>query len=370
MRLARNKDRYLTDLQAGKLPRAGTRLFERLFASLDLLARSCSMAPNSASPARSTWMAPILGILLLIMVPTANAMASGTKNSLQPFEHFQDCDVCSEMIALPSGKYMMGATEAEFSGTDQNRSMYFDETPRHETVVKSFALAKFDVTKKLFKIFADETGFRGKGCQIFNGKEWVNDANADWENPGFVQTEQDPVVCVSWSDAQKFIAWINSKTASRTSQKYRLPTEAEWEYAARAGTVTPMYWGSDHTKQCEFENTRDLSKERVNPVGPYANCDGGYVGTSPVGSFRSNPWGLFDILGNVHQWVSDCNVIGYAAPPPTNPEAMAVSCSFRRARGGSWASIPIGVRAASRAGYKINTRESVIGFRLAADLVN
>jgi formylglycine-generating enzyme required for sulfatase activity len=374
MRVARNEGRDLTKLLMGGLRRTVTSLMRGLLMSLD-----CSISDRTTTTSLplltlfrmcSTAMATAFGTLFLVMMLATNAMASDAKDTYQPFEHFRDCDVCSEMVVLPSGRYMMGSTADEFAGKDQYHIMFTDETPRHETAVKSFALAKFDVTKKLFEIFVNETGFSGKGCQIFNGKEWVSDANADWKNPGFVQTEQDPVVCVSWNDAQKFIAWINSKKSSINSHKYRLPTEAEWEYAARAGTATPMYWGSDRSKQCEFENTRDLSKQRISPIGPYANCDSGYTNTSPVGSFRPNPWGLFDILGNVHQWVSDCNSVGYAAPPPATPELMAISCSFRRARGGSWASIPIGVRAASRSGYKIDTRESVIGFRLAVDLLN
>jgi formylglycine-generating enzyme required for sulfatase activity len=228
----------------------------------------------------------------------------------KPFEHFQDCDVCSEMIVLPPGKYMMGATAQEFLGATGYQSSYSYESPQHPVNVKSFAIAKFNVTRRQFSIFAKETGFIGKGCKIFNGHNWIVNSDADWQNPGFRQTDQDPVICISWDDTQKFIAWLNSKVSSG-SKSYRLPTEEEWEYAARAGTTTPTYWGSDRTLQCEYENARDLSKEKAGLDGPHVNCDVGYLRTAPVGSFQPNPWGFFDMLGNAYQWVSDCSHIGY-----------------------------------------------------------
>jgi len=281
--------------------------------------------------------------------------------------HFRDCAVCSEMIILPVGNYMMGATEAEFRGQDKKyQFMYNDEIPRHGEHIASFAIAKFDVTRRQFSIFARETGFLGKGCEIYDGKKWINDRSADWQNPGFQQTDNDPVVCVSWSDAQKYIVWLNSKFDAGKKIIYRLPTEAEWEYAARAGTITAAYWGNDARAQCEYENARDESAKRLDPSADYAPCTDGYVYTAPVGSFKPNPWGLFDMLGNVEQWVEDCVVIGYRSPPDlsANPNA----CKGRMLRGASWASIPIGVRAAGRGGIFADTRESVYGFRLARSM--
>ena len=305
---------------------------------------------------------------LLISVLSVSVWASDVR-PFRPFEHFRDCDVCSEMVVLPSGKYMMGATEEEFKGKDQYRFMYTDETPRHEVRVASFALAKFDVKKREFSIFANETGFRGKGCHIFNGKEWITDSNADWKNPGFRQTDNDPVVCVSWDDAQKFIAWLNSKLPKEITRKYRLPTEEEWEYAARAGTVTATYWGDNAQDQCKYENTRDLTASFLDLRAPHADCTDGYVYTSPAGTFKPNPWGLFDMLGNVQKWVENCPDVGYPRPPIT-VATKPYSCGTRALRGASWASIPIGVRSAARGAMASSTRESIFGFRLAVDLSN
>ncbi|MFL9865194.1 formylglycine-generating enzyme family protein [Paraburkholderia fungorum] len=271
---------------------------------------------------------------------------------------------------LQSGSYSMGATTEEFLGAKGYQSMYSYESPQHQVSVKSFAISKFSVTKHQFSFFAKETGFSGKGCKIFKGYGWVFDADADWQNPGFKQTDQDPVVCVSWDDAQKFIAWINSKISTAKLKSYRLPTEEEWEYAARAGTTTPMYWGSDRTQQCAYENARDLSEEKAGPDGPHVNCDDGYAHTAPVGSFKSNPWGLFDMLGNAYQWVSDCSHIGYHDSLPAPPAVGAPDCRMKVVRGASWVTVPFGVRSASRLAFKTSVRESTLGFRLVTNLSN
>jgi formylglycine-generating enzyme required for sulfatase activity len=374
MRVARNKSRYLTNLLPGGLLRTLISLTTKGWMNLDRLISGCTATTSltlfTAFWMCSTAMATVFGTLLLVMIFATNAMASDSKGAYQPLEHFRDCDACSEMLVLPSGKYMMGATEDEFAGNDQYRFMYVDETPRHEADVKSFALAKFDVTRKQFEIFANETGFSGKGCHIFNGKEWVNDANADWRNPGFRQSDSDPVVCVSWDDTQRFIAWLNSKLAKTKARTYRLPTETEWEYAARAGTTTATYWGHNPLDQCKYENTRDQSARVLDATTPIADCTDGYVETSPVGSFRPNPWGLFDMLGDATQWAADCPFFSYSALPRAAPNANSASCRMRAVRGASWATIPIGVRAAFRAATIPNRRDSTNGFRLAADLSN
>jgi formylglycine-generating enzyme required for sulfatase activity len=312
------------------------------------------------------------GKFLLIMNLCPVAIASDGADVNKSFEQLRDCDICSEIIILPPGKYMMGATEEEFKGHDKYKYIYKMESPRHEVYVKSFGIARFDVTRQQFEVFAKETGFDGKGCKIFNGKTWVFDTDANWKNPGFKQTGQDPVVCVSWNDAQEFIAWLNLKITNKNTQNYRLPTEAEWEYAARAGTVTPTYWGNDSLNQCKFANTRDLSAKDLDPETPYVNCEDGYVETSPVGAFQPNAWGLFDMLGNVNQWVLDCWYFDYSASTSaamdTARKALGTGCDERRARGAGWSAIPINVRAASRSGFIFNTRISYLGFRLAVDL--
>lgn len=292
-----------------------------------------------------------------------SATADGRAEHGSQLEHFRDCDECSEMIVIPSSDYQMGATKDEFQGVAKKFQFMYDmETPRHVVQVKSFALARFDVTRKQFAVFAIETGFSGKGCRIFKHTNWQFDPDANWQNPGFAQVENDPVVCVSWNDAQQYISWLNSKFAG--VHHYRLPTEEEWEYAARAGTTVPMYWGNNRQEQCKYENARDNSASVLDPDVPTASCDDKYIWTAPVGSFKPNPWGLYDMLGNTEQWVADCSASDYRAQSTQSANA----CRGHILRGASWASIPIAVRAAKRSGNPANSRNSTHGFRLAASL--
>jgi formylglycine-generating enzyme required for sulfatase activity len=294
------------------------------------------------------------------------AVTAEGKEPINILKHFKDCDVCPEMISIPAGEFIMGAANDDFDHKS-SASDYANEIPRHRMSIKPFGIAKFNITRKQFEIFSKETNFSGQGCSIYNGRYWWKNLDADWEHPGFPQTDNDPVVCISWNDAQLFITWLNSKLPNLKTEKYRLPTEAEWEYAARAGTITSTYWGGNGSQQCKYENTRDISAHNLNPAIPYINCDDGYVETSPVGSFRTNPWGLYDMLGNAYQWMSDCFHYTYS----TDPEDFHFTdCSMKMIRGASWATIPAGVHTANRLAYKTNKRDSTVGFRIAVDLTN
>ncbi len=127
--------------------------------------------------------------------------------------------------------------------------------------------------------------------------------NASWRAPGFEQADRHPAVCVSWRDAQAYVAWLSAETGER----YRLPSEAEWERAARAGTETQRYWGDGEADQCAYENGRT--------GGPGGRCEDGMTYTAPVGSYAANGFGLFDLLGNVREWVEDCWHDDYAGAP-------------------------------------------------------
>lgn len=323
-------------------------------------------------------------LAVLCFVHVARVLADDS--AMTPLQHFRDCDVCSEMVVLPAGEYMMGATEEEFAGIDEStyrdetprhsvsvNDLYkydWDEIPRHPVSVKSFAIAKFDVTRQQFAVFAKETGFKSKGCHIYNGFTWLLSAKASWQNPGFEQTGQDPVVCVSWNDAQAFIAWLNLKQPNGVTLHYRLPTEEEWEYAARAGTVTANYWGDDPAGQCKYANARDISARDLDPQALYVNCRDGYAETSPVGSFLPNAWGLYDMLGDAEQWVSDCSHATYLKLPPAVETYLAQHCNVKTVRGSGWPFIPIGVRLAFRSSGKPDSRSSDNGFRLVVDLTH
>ncbi|MDB0512403.1 formylglycine-generating enzyme family protein [Ralstonia solanacearum] len=220
-------------------------------------------------------------------------------------------------MIIPSGDFMMGATKEEFSGfMDRYSVFYSNETPLHKVHVQEFALAKADVTRAQCSVFVKDTGFKAKGCQVYDGKTAHFDENADWRNSRLVKTEDDPVVCVSWNEAKRYIGWLNKKLHKQSHVVYRLPTEAEWEYAARAGTAGKTYWADTKLDACKFANVRDQSVNVVDPSAPHVECNDGFVYTSPVGIFAPNSWGLFDMLGNVYQWVEDmpaCRILHASA---------------------------------------------------------
>jgi formylglycine-generating enzyme required for sulfatase activity len=157
---------------------------------------------------------------------------------------FRDCDQCPEMVVVPAGNFMMGSPKTEVGRFDP-------EGPQHPvTIATSFALGKYEVTVAEFKDFVQVTGYQteaernpDQGLAVWDEKKdkWVWSKGQSWRSPGFAQDDRHPVVGVSWNDAQAYVEWL----AKRTGQAYRLPSEAEWEYAARAGTTTARFWGND-----------------------------------------------------------------------------------------------------------------------------
>ena len=236
----------------------------------------------------------------------------------------RDCPDCPEIVLIPAGSFDMGMPASE-------AGRYDDEGPVHRvTIGQSFYLGKYHVTRGQYGAFARATG-------------------RNVEDPFFPQTDDHPVVEVSWNDAVAYAAWLSQ----RTRQRYRLPTEAEWEYAARAGTRTAYYWGD----QIGRGN---------------ADCDGcgsqwDDKQTAPVGSFRPNAFGLYDMAGNAWQWVQDCYV-DYNSAPRDGYAYETDSCSSRMLRGGSWRSIPGSLRAGNRNALGPGVRYVYNGFRVARTL--
>jgi formylglycine-generating enzyme required for sulfatase activity len=294
--------------------------------------------------------------------------ATAETSDPKPGSVFRDCPRCPEMVVIPAGNFLMGSSPEEAakdiaaspnSDTSSMRIVVLTEQPQHEvTINEQFALAKFPVTKNEFAAFVEETGYTlAPGCILYALQYHVSQ-QADWRLPGFVQTERDPAVCVNWRDARAYVDWLNKKSTSSTSfasdGPYRLPSEAEWEYAARAGTRTARWWGDG------------IGRNNANCARCGSRWD--QRQTAPVGSFPANPFGLYDMLGNVTQWTEDCWNESYISAPIDGTPWVKDNCQRRLARGGDFAGFPQVIRSATRFGLFADDRINLGGFRVAKTL--
>ena len=254
-----------------------------------------------------------------------------------------------KMVYISPGTFMMGSP----SGEPKRES---DERQHKVTLTKGFYMGVTEATVGQWRSFTQDTGYRteaetGGGAYIYTGKKWEKKKGYYWDNPGFSQTEKHPVTCVSWNDAQKFIKWLNQQEGGN---KYRLPTEAEWEYACRAGTTTPFSTGS-----C-------ISTDQANYNGnyPMPGCSKGRYRkkTIEVASFPPNAWGLYDMHGNVWEWCEDWKG-DYPSSHVTDPEGP--SSGSRVYRGGSWYYDAGYCRSADRHRGTPGRRFNFLGLRLA-----
>ena len=301
-------------------------------------------------------------------IPSPVRPAVGVFPQLKPGDTFKDCDVCPEMVVIPAGAFDMGSTAAERrwaldQGVDAER--YALEGPSHRVEIPTpLAVGRFEVTREQFAAFAYGTGFDAGPCSVNAGPG--PESGKDWRNPGFAQTGRHPVTCVNWGDAQAYLSWLSRKTG----QTYRLPSESEWEYAARGGTRTMRYWGDDwsNSDACGFANVADMTAQQEYDLQWFYACDDGEAETSPVGSYPANAFGVHDALGNVWEWTEDCWNASYTGAPADGSAWTSGDCGSRVARGGSWDVIPGFVRSASRAGGQPGNRDYNNGFRVVRTL--
>jgi formylglycine-generating enzyme required for sulfatase activity len=295
-----------------------------------------------------------LAMALLGSILVARDAASAGE---QGDREFRECADCPAMVAVPAGRFTMGSPATE-------RGRFDAEGPQHSVEVKAFALGKFDVTNAEFRIFLEQTGYRPAPCDPIAGLSWQSPGRGLAYSPGRTDPPLDPAVCLSWNDAQAYIAWLNAKVRGLASSArsrggpYRLPSEAEWEYAARAGTVTARWWGDA------------IGGGKANCNGCGSKWDGTLI--APVGSFGPNPFGLYDMLGNVWQWIGDCWNESYVGAPVNGSAWRSGDCSRRVLRGGSWSNVPVFVRSAARSRGDAAGRDfdysSYAGFRVARSL--
>jgi formylglycine-generating enzyme required for sulfatase activity len=289
-----------------------------------------------------------------------------------------------KLTLIPSGQFTMGSREtaeeaaAVFNkayGGDLIKAGFFkDEYPQHRVrITRPFFLGTYHVTRGQFRKFVADADYKtdaekgGKpGALGWNPETKKFGFNEDysWQHAGFEQTDEHPVVNVSWNDAVAFCKWLTSKERRYT---YRLPTEAEWEYACRAGTTMRYFSGDDPETLARVGNVADAAYKAKFPDAKYAlKANDGHVFTAPVGSFKPNAFGLYDMHGNTWQWCSDRYGDKYNAAPADDPPGPT-SGDFRVLRGGSWSDGPIFARSAKRSGITPGSRFDGTGFRVVMD---
>jgi len=279
----------------------------------------------------------------------------------------KDCAHCPEMVVIPAGQFLMGVAPGEEERANLPEEFRNRSQPQRSVNVKHFSAGRFEVTRGQYRVFAEATGRASDGCFVWGRAELEMDPAKSWRDPGYAQDDAHPVTCVSWENASAYVMWLSR----HTGRKYRLFTEAEWEYAARAGTTTTRYWGDDANMTCDYANGADRSTAALVPgAGDWyvANCDDRYAYTAPVGSYRPNAFGLYDMLGNVEEWTQDCWIGNYNGAPTDGSAVAAGDCYLRVVRGGSWVDSPVGVPAAYRVGSHTTISVYRRGFRIATDM--
>jgi len=280
----------------------------------------------------------ILGATLLTLLCRISPVSSAT-TSAAPITSLPREDITGmEYLPVPAACFLMGNGFSD---------AYHIEKPVHEVCLNGFSMARFDVRVADFRKFVGDTGYRTDaeakdGCYVHDGLSWTKEPAASWRSPGFPQGENHPVVCVSWNDAVAYARWLSRKSG----QEYRLPTEAEWEYAARSGGRIERYAGGNDPET----------------VAWFADNSGNQA--HPVGLKRANGLGLYDMSGNVWQWTADWYGETYYRESPQNDPQGPSSGTKRVFRGGSWFYDVRGVRASYRDFAVPDYRSSYLGFRL------
>jgi formylglycine-generating enzyme required for sulfatase activity len=266
--------------------------------------------------------------ITLVEAVRPRVLSPEQERALTPKQIFKECAHCPEMVMVPAGTFWMGSPNEE-------RGHETIEEPRHEVAIKQpFAVSRFEVTSEEWD-----------ACVLLGGCRWPA-PETGWGRG------RRPVINVSWDDAQQYIAWLSQ----RTGKPYRLLSEAEWEYAARAGSEKAYAWGGE------------IGENNANCSGCGSEWD--LRQTAPVGSFSANAFGLYDMHGNVHEWTQDCTHWNYdGAPPDGSAWETGDDCDTRVTRGGSWSSAPGFLRSALRDRNSSDARSDDLGFRVARTLV-
>lgn len=300
----------------------------------------------------------------LALASVAAAMPSWSAEAgREPGSAFRDCHDCPEMVIVPAGTFVMGtpgAPAARGAAAAEGETSVI-------SLAHPFALGRREVTRGEYARFIADSGHEPQaGCRVWDEElaRFSDDSRRSWQD---VATADDwPATCVSFTDATAYVQWLAAKTDSR----YRLPSEAEWEYAARAGSRAARPWGDAAEDGCDSANTYDLvAAARFRLGWPQARCRDGYADLAPVGQFAANAFGLQDMIGNAREWVQDCATDSYVGRPrDARAWEWIGGCGERIQRGGSWLSPPDESRSASRSAVPSGERSGDAGFRVARDV--
>lgn len=301
-----------------------------------------------------------LKILFILAATCLSSTLQAENNSVKPL-------IEPPMVTLPAGEFLMGSTLSD------------KEKPVHKVSVKAFKIAKHEVTVGQFKQFVTTTGY--KATDWASGKCWkfldegggrakmgIDVAPGDWSTPEYAPSDFHPVMCISWDEAQAYLAWLSQQTG----KKYRLPTEAEWEYAAHAGSTSKYFFGDNEKDLCKYANTFDESGLRAFMRDKKYKkrdtaCDDGAEYTTVVGMYKPNAFGLYDMIGNVSEWVEDCDHANYEGAPIDGSAWMAEDCSMRSRKGSIYGPSP---NHTAMRGHGGQTNRSSLGegFRIVEDI--
>ena len=320
-----------------------------------------TLAPGAKSGHGEGVMTPITRHLLprffacLVCLGILALFAGSSRGQEQTAREFQDCSGCPMMVAIPAGSFAMGSPAQEAGRFDT-------EGPQHSVSIRAFALGKYDVTSQEFLLFLSETSYQPAPCNSILHLSWSVTSGKLAYPPLGTEPPRWPAVCLDWHDAEAYIAWLNAKAYAEhptmSKDPYRLPSEAEWEYAARGGTMTARWWGDA------------IGSNKANCNGCGSPADNKVF--SEVDSFAPNGFGLYGVLGNAWQWTADCWHPNYVDAPRDGSPWMTGDCSKRVIRGGSDRNFPIFIRSAAReaakAGDTNDDYSGMTGFRVARNL--
>ena len=329
--------------------------------SMARVARAGEASPSAqARAAGGPYPAPTAGAPPAA-VSTGTAAAAGQKAVGKGFEVRPAAPgTAPRMIVINSGSYLMGAEPGDGARSDS-------EEPRHAVeIAQAFEIGQFEVTRGEYAAFVAATRHEStRICRIHEGQDVQVDSDRTWRDPGFPQTDEDPVVCVNWQDAKAYAAWISSKTG----KTFRLPTEPEWEFAARGGNERSRPWRGGPRFACDHANIADQTAKARFESWYVHPCEDGYVFTAPVGSKIPLPSGLYDMIGNAREWIEDCWHSNYDGAPAVGIAwTSGGECDKRVVRGGGWSDRPQVARLSARNRVVAAVGADDLGFRLARSL--